>query len=67
MTESTPDPSWDYAQVWAVLQENKIGLEQLIDYMSKQETATKEADNLIRDRLTNLAMRFQYCRDLMRR
>lgn len=40
----TPDPSWDYAVIWQELCEMESKLNEIFDFLQKQETSTSVAD-----------------------
>lgn len=55
----TPDPDWDYYQLWENLMKAKNKLEELIRFVSKQEEASSDADTLIKGKLFSLECDFE--------
>jgi hypothetical protein len=60
-----PDPAWDYARIWDMLQANKLDLNELLTYLGDIEEATPETDLKIQERLRTLANCFETTRQLL--
>lgn len=60
-----PDPAWDYAVVWGVLNESKEGLDQLTQLLSETENAHRDIDLIVISRLNWLQSRLKTAQGLL--
>ncbi|BAY78367.1 hypothetical protein NIES25_48410 [Nostoc linckia NIES-25] len=61
----TPDPAWDYARLWALLQDSKNNCDLLLDDIAALEESTPEHDAEIRQRLDAIGQQLNSARRLL--
>lgn len=54
-----PDPTWDYAELWADTWEIKRQIEETIKYMGEIEDASKESDTTLKAKFAHLKERIE--------
>lgn len=52
--QPTPDPAWDYYQIWESLSKVKDEIDEIIGFISSFENASDTSDEKIRNRLVAL-------------
>lgn len=59
INQPTPDPAWDYYQLWEDLHEFKNKIDEMISFVSQYENSTQDADEQIRRKLSALLYSFE--------
>lgn len=64
-SDPTPDPDWDYSEIWHGIQTAARDLKDLMEYMAAIEDATPQSDAQIKAQLDNIGQTLSSSRGLI--